>query len=71
MTEPHEDVELGDLENEAFLPNQNGQRKRGRQDSVFLRWLPGPIRGFVKNLSRMKVSKQDGRELDGRDGSIR
>lgn len=54
MSGPREDVELGDLEDEAFLPNQNGVVKRGN-DNVFIRWLPKPIRGFLKNLSRMKL----------------
>jgi hypothetical protein len=65
MAEHHEDVELGDMEDEAFLPNQNGMRKGGKE-SVFIQWLPKPIRGFVKNLSRMKVSKPQCRDLDFR-----
>ena len=63
MSEPHEDVELGELEDEAFLPNQNGLRKRGN-DNAFLRWLPKPIRAFLKNLSRMKVSELLTRDLE-------
>lgn len=55
---PHpEDMELGELENDAFIPRQDGIKSNGKYDSIFIRWLPSPFRGFVKNLSRMKVSK--------------
>lgn len=59
MPRPHEEVELGDLENEAFLPNQDWLRKSGKQDSIFIRWLPDPIKGLANSLSRVKVSKAD------------
>jgi hypothetical protein len=52
-----EDMELGELENDAFLPSRDGIKSNGKPDSIFIRWLPGPLRTFVKNLSRMKVSK--------------
>lgn len=55
MAEPRHDVELGDLEHDAFLPLQNGTETRSKSDSVFIRWLPEPTRGFVKTLSRIKV----------------
>ena len=63
MSGPHEDVELGDLEHEAFLPSQEGRRRSSKQDSVFIRWLPVPLRGFVESLSRMKVGNPVRREL--------
>lgn len=55
MPERPDDVELGDLEHEAFLPTEGGRVRSSKQDNVFIRSLPSPIRGFVKNLSRMKV----------------
>lgn len=59
MSGHQEEVEMGDLENDAFLPNHDWVKKSSKDDSIFIRWLPNPIRGIVKNLSRMKVSKPD------------
>lgn len=56
MAEPRDDVELGEMEEDAFLPNQNGTQRTSKPDSVIIRWLPHPVKGFVKNLSRMRVS---------------
>lgn len=58
-----DDVELGGLEHEAFLPTEGGRVRTSKQDNVFIRSLPSPIRGFVKNLSRMKVRDPGGSEL--------
>lgn len=60
MTERSEDVELGDQEHEAFLPTESRRVGRSsKQDNVFIRSIPAPIRGFVKNLSRMKVGSRE------------
>lgn len=56
-TTPHDDVELGDLENDAFLPGQeNGGLKKGYSSpSILTRWMPQRLKAFVENLSRLKV----------------
>lgn len=46
----HDDVELGDLENESFIP------KPYHKPSVLTRWMPQRLRDFFYNLSRIKVS---------------
>jgi hypothetical protein len=50
IDEAHEDVELGDLENDAFIP------KPYDKPSIFTRWMPHRLRDFFENLSRIKVS---------------
>ena len=50
-----DEVELGDLENDAFLPNQGTRKRTGQQDSAFIQYIPSPLKGLVRNLSRMKV----------------
>lgn len=57
IDETHDDVELGDLqeEDDAFLPGRNGAPRKGQSDSIFTRWLPSRLRVFFENLSRMKL----------------
>lgn len=57
-----EDMEMGDFENDAFLPTQDPRKRSDKPDSIFISWLPGPLKSFFKNLSRMKVSRPAERE---------
>lgn len=51
----HEDVELGHLEDDAFLPGQNGAPRKRYSDNIATRWIPPRLRAFFENVSRMKV----------------
>jgi len=55
--EGHDDVELSDLEDGAFIP------KPYDQPSALTRWMPPRLRVFVQNLSRIKVRSYDGRRM--------
>lgn len=57
----HDDVELGERENDAFLPGSGagdqrsgGSRKRG-SNNILTCLLPPKLKSFVENLSRLKV----------------
>ncbi len=52
----HDDVELGDLENEAFISGDGTARRKGKAKNIFRRWLPPRLLKFLENLSRVKVS---------------
>jgi hypothetical protein len=52
----HDEVELGDLENDAFIPGDGAARRKGKANKIFRRWLPPRLLNFLENLSRLKVS---------------
>ena len=55
-TQPEEDLELGELEHDAFLPDPNATKQNSRLSTNFItRHLPLRIRIFLENLSRLKV----------------
>lgn len=47
-----EDIELGELENAAFLPRGTAEVERQAAGGGILKW----VRGFVAGLSRIRVS---------------
>ncbi|XMA19656.1 hypothetical protein WAI453_012447 [Rhynchosporium graminicola] len=50
----HDEVELGDLENDAFLPSEgNTKRPPFRQHGILTRWIPHRIWRFIEILSRL------------------
>lgn len=49
----HEDVELGELENDAFLPREDTSKPIFKQQSILTRWIPPRIRKFVDNISKI------------------
>jgi hypothetical protein len=51
----HEDVELSDLENDAFIPGQSSAGLKSKPNR-FTKWIPQRIRVFFENISRIKVS---------------
>lgn len=51
----HDDVDLRDLEDDAFLPGQNGAPRKRYSESIATRWIPPRLRAFFENLSRIKV----------------
>ena len=55
MMDPHDDVELSDLENDAFIPDGATGSLKGKPGNRFLRWIPPRIKSFLESLSRIKV----------------
>jgi hypothetical protein len=55
MMDAHDDVELSDLENDAFIPGRATGGLKGKPSNRFLRWIPPRIKSFLENLSRIKV----------------
>ncbi|OWP05453.1 hypothetical protein B2J93_7654 [Marssonina coronariae] len=53
--ETHDDVELGDLENDAFLPGATPTKSRSGTSSILTRWIPSRIRIFLGNVSKIKL----------------
>ena len=51
----HEDVELGELENDAFLPREDTSKPIFKQQSILTRWMQPRIRNFVHNVSKIWV----------------
>ncbi|KAL2064657.1 hypothetical protein VTL71DRAFT_3795 [Oculimacula yallundae] len=49
----HEDVELGDLENDAFLPREDNSKPIFKQRSILTRWIPPRIQRFFYNVSKV------------------
>ncbi|PBP26633.1 vacuolar protein sorting-associated protein 62 [Diplocarpon rosae] len=54
--ETHEDVELGDLEDDAFLPGATPTKARSSTSSTLTRWIPSRLRGFLENVSKIKLA---------------
>ena len=54
-----DDFELGDLENEAFIPSGGvSHRNLRRKSSMLTDWMPVRVQKFVENVSRIKVSSE-------------
>lgn len=53
--EGHDDVELGALEGDAFIPNGEHTAKHDKQAGILTRWMPPRLQIFFENLSRIKV----------------
>ncbi|PVH67654.1 hypothetical protein DL98DRAFT_277260 [Cadophora sp. DSE1049] len=51
----HEDIELGELENDAFLPREDSSKPIFKQQSVLTRWIPPRIRNFVEGISKVWI----------------
>jgi len=51
----HDDVELSDLENDAFIPGTAIGGLKGKSSHKILRLIPPRIKFFLENLSRIKV----------------
>ena len=55
MMDPHDDVELSDLEDDAFIPDRTTGNLKGKSPNRFLRWIPTRMRTFLENMSRIRV----------------
>ncbi|TVY89114.1 putative vacuolar protein sorting-associated protein [Lachnellula willkommii] len=55
MMDPHDDVELSDLEDDAFLPHRATRSLKGKSHNRFLRWVPPRMRAFLENMSRIRL----------------
>ncbi|KAH6688823.1 hypothetical protein BKA61DRAFT_304670 [Leptodontidium sp. MPI-SDFR-AT-0119] len=49
----HDDVELGELENDAFLPREDTSKPVFKQQSILTRWIPPRIRKLLENVSKV------------------
>ncbi len=53
--EARDEIELGDLENDAFLPHETISNAKSASNSILNRWIPSRIRVFLENVSKVKV----------------
>ncbi|KAK2624594.1 hypothetical protein QTJ16_005787 [Diplocarpon rosae] len=53
--ETHEDFELGDLEDDAFLPSATPAKASSGTSSTLTRWIPPRLRRFLQNISKIKL----------------
>jgi hypothetical protein len=53
--EEDDDLELGELENAAFIPATTDSAANPRHASESLRWVPRRVMVFLENISRLKV----------------
>lgn len=51
----HDDVELGELENDAFLPDEATAKPKAYPENIFTKWIPQKIRSFFYNISKIWV----------------
>lgn len=56
--ENHDDVELGELEDDAFIPNTAAAKKESHTPSIFIRWMPPRLQNFFRHLSGVKVGSK-------------
>jgi len=54
--EDRDDVELGEMEGDAFIDSGRYASKDYDRPGFATRWIPPRLREFVENLSRIKVS---------------
>ena len=50
-----DEIELGDLENDAFLPIERTARTKVSSDKILTKWIPPRIVRFLENVSKIKV----------------
>lgn len=60
----HDDVELGELENDAFLPREDTSKPVFKQQSILTRWIPPRIRKLLENVSKVWVCALDFKATD-------
>lgn len=56
------EIELGELENDAFLPHAGKTRSEPAAGSVLVKWMPPRIRGFrvfLQSISKVKVRRRE------------
>jgi len=54
----HEDVEMGEREDDVFITGSNRNRSRNYdRPSRLTEWMPPKLKVFVRNLSQIKVSR--------------
>jgi len=54
--EDQDDMELGEMEGDAFINNGRYASKDYDRPRSITRWIPSRLKEFVENLSRIKVS---------------
>lgn len=61
--EDRDDVELGEMEEDAFINNGRYASKDYDTPGLLTRWVPPRIKEFVENLSRIKVGLESVSEM--------